>query len=158
MAEYKTDKQTNANLSVTLSATNKAPVVAKTIWLTKADMVEYVNDTMDTATPGLLLTVISDEVEENNGVYVVRRVGDDTREGVVRKLYTESEDYDSSINQISTTIDEETGNLLITEAENSLITLDISEEGSLIVDYPSDLDYEFSISEEGSLIANKVEE
>lgn len=84
MAEYKTEAQVNYGWGLTLEMTGKAPAVAKRIWRTLLDAQTYVNDPLDSATPGLTLSVIDDG--NNNGLYFVRSVGTEYSAGVLEKI------------------------------------------------------------------------
>lgn len=87
MAEYKTSKQVNYGFGLSFEATGKAPVIAKRIWATLADAQAYVNSATDTATKGLILTVVNDA--ENNGVYFVKKAagdGADETSGTLQKI------------------------------------------------------------------------
>ena len=76
MAEYKTSVQTNYGFPLSFDATNKAPIIAKRIWNTYADALEWVNDDKQFAIVGLQLTVINDPDPKKNGVYFVSKIGE----------------------------------------------------------------------------------
>ena len=71
---YFTPAQSDLNWTQTFRMTNRAPGIANRIFDTKAHMEDYINDVSQkaSATPGLLLSVISDG--DNNGVYKILTV------------------------------------------------------------------------------------
>ncbi len=75
MAEKIFDAQSNYGWGLSLNMTGKAPAIAKRIWNTKADALEYVNDFNDSAIEGLRLSVVADPIAKNNGVYFVEKIG-----------------------------------------------------------------------------------
>ena len=77
---YFTPAQSDLNWAQTFRMTGRAPGIANRIFDTLQHMTDYINDTSQTAsaTPGLLLVVISDG--NNNGVYKVLTVKE-TAEG-----------------------------------------------------------------------------
>lgn len=82
---YKTPAQSIENkIGFTFLRTGKAPVIAKRIWGTLADATEWINDVGESATPGLVITVVNDGA--NNGVYFVKSVADGTKNGELVKL------------------------------------------------------------------------
>lgn len=74
MAEKIFSEQTNYGWGLTFNLTGKAPAVAKRIWNTYDDAFEYANNYKDSAIEGLLLSVVADDNESNNGVYFVQRI------------------------------------------------------------------------------------
>ena len=79
MAEqYKYDPSVlvKANASITLFPSNRYPVIGNLQWNTLADATMFVNDGEGTAIPGMVIAVVADETESNNGVYFVKRVAD----------------------------------------------------------------------------------
>ena len=54
--------------------TGKTPAISKRIFDTLEDATLFANDYNDSAIEGLLLSVVNDEVEKNNGVYFVQRI------------------------------------------------------------------------------------
>lgn len=81
--EKKFDAQTNSTFAFTFNAANKAPIIAKRIFNTKADAESYANNVNDNAVEGLLITVIADNAE-NNGAYMIESIA--TAEGGTAKL------------------------------------------------------------------------
>lgn len=74
---YFTDAQSDLNWAQTFRMTNRAPGIANRIFDTLVHMESYINDTSQkaSATPGILLVVINDDVnDDNNGVYRVKTV------------------------------------------------------------------------------------
>ena len=53
------------------NATGKFPIIAKRVWETYADMIEFVGDTNDVCPAGVVLTVINDTDSKKNGAYFV---------------------------------------------------------------------------------------
>lgn len=53
------------------NATGKFPIIAKRVWETYADMMEFVGDTSDVCPAGVVLTVINDTDTKKNGAYFV---------------------------------------------------------------------------------------
>lgn len=79
MAEqYKYDPSVfvNANASITLFPSNRYPVIGNLQWKTLEDATMFVNDAEGTAIPGMVIAVVADETESNNGVYFVKSVAD----------------------------------------------------------------------------------
>lgn len=76
MGAITTLKQNNKPWTLTWKASGRYPIVADRIFATLADAQAYVDDTSATAsaTGGLVLSVISDSVAKNNGVYYVKSV------------------------------------------------------------------------------------
>ena len=71
MAEYKTNKQVNYGFPLTFNASGKFPIIAKRIWNTYEDALDWVNDVNEAAVAGLQLSVINDEDPKKNGIYFV---------------------------------------------------------------------------------------
>ena len=65
-----------ANASITLFPSNRYPVIGNLQWNTLADATKFVNDAAGTAIPGMVIAVVADETESNNGVYFVKSVAD----------------------------------------------------------------------------------
>ena len=59
---------------LTFQMTGKFPLLAKRIFPTKDAAEAYINDLNDTAIPGIILTVVDDTTESNNGAYFVKSV------------------------------------------------------------------------------------
>ena len=76
MAEYKTSAQVNYGFPLSFDAVGKAPVIAKRIWNTYADALEWVNDDKQFAIVGLQISVINDPDPKKNGVYFVSKIGE----------------------------------------------------------------------------------
>lgn len=76
----------------TFNPLKKGPVVGKRIWNTLADLQEYINDQKDSAIPGILVSVINDPDENNNGAYLVKTAAgvNGATEGTITKLSTGS--------------------------------------------------------------------
>ena len=76
MGAITTLKQNNKPWTLTWKASGRYPIVADRIFATLADAQAYVDDTSATAsaTGGLIISVISDSIAKNNGVYYVKSV------------------------------------------------------------------------------------
>ena len=59
---------------LTFQMTGKFPLLAKRIFPTYDAAQAYINDLNDTAIPGIILTVVDDTTESNNGAYFVKSV------------------------------------------------------------------------------------
>ena len=59
---------------LTFQMTGKFPLLAKRIFPTYAAAKAYINNLNDTAIPGIILTVVEDTTESNNGAYFVKSV------------------------------------------------------------------------------------
>lgn len=81
MAEYIFDAQSNYGWGLSLNMTGKAPAVAKRIFATYADALDYVNNFKDSAIPGLQLSVINDTDDTKNGIYFVSKIGTKAADG-----------------------------------------------------------------------------
>lgn len=81
MAEYIFDAQVNTGWGLSLNMTGKAPAVAKRIFATYADALDYVNNFNDSAIPGLQLSVINDTDDTKNGIYFVSKIGTKAADG-----------------------------------------------------------------------------
>lgn len=82
--EFKTGAQVNYGWNLTWEATGKFPIIAKRAFKKLADAQAYIDDPTQTACEGLILAVFND-VEKNNGIYLVQSVGTDTVAGVLVK-------------------------------------------------------------------------
>lgn len=71
-----TQKQNNKPWTLTWKASGRYPMVADRIYATLEDAQDYVDDLTATAsaTPGLVLSVVSDPVAKNNGIYYVQSI------------------------------------------------------------------------------------
>lgn len=106
MAEYKFPAQVNYGWGLSLNMTGKAPAVAKQIFGTKEAALEYINDYNDSAIPGMILSVISDPDDDNNGLYFVK------------KIKSSIEDSDGNMIKIGS------GNSIQSEVINKVLILD----------------------------------
>lgn len=59
---------------LTFQMTGKFPLLAKRIFPTYAAAKAYIDNLNDTAIPGIILTVVEDTTESNNGAYFVKSV------------------------------------------------------------------------------------
>ena len=82
--EFKTGAQVNYGWNLTWEATGKFPIIAKRAFKKLADAQAYIDDPTQTACEGLILAVFND-VEKNNGIYLVQSVGTSTAAGVLVK-------------------------------------------------------------------------
>lgn len=71
--EIITGLQVNTGWNLTFNPTGKFPVIAKRAFPTLADAQGYVDDPNSSATVGIVITVTQD-VEKNNGIYLVSKV------------------------------------------------------------------------------------
>ena len=74
MSEKKFKNQNNYGWGLTLDMTGKVPAVNKRIFNTLEDALSFANDYNDSAIEGLQLSVIADEMENNNGLYFIRKI------------------------------------------------------------------------------------
>lgn len=76
---------------LTFQMTGKFPLLAKRIFPTKSAAEAYINDLNDTAIPGIILTVVDDTTESNNGAYFVKSVKtSDGNSGLLVKMGSET--------------------------------------------------------------------
>lgn len=96
---YQFTNQSDYGFPNTFDATGKFPLIAKRIFKTYKDALEFINDFYDTAVPGLSLSVIDDG--ENNGIYFVAKVAsaDGANDGELQKVSKNIEitDYSEAI-------------------------------------------------------------
>lgn len=116
MGAITTLKQNNKPWTLTWKASGRYPIVADRIFATLADAQAYVDDVSATAsaTGGLILSVISDEIAKNNGVYYVKSVantdpkyGDIADKGILVKVggsETETAESYSKAVELSSTL------------------------------------------------------
>lgn len=76
MGAIVTKKQSNMSWTITWKAAGRYPIVADRIYATLADAQAYVDDTSATASavPGLVISVVNDPIEKNNGIYYVSKI------------------------------------------------------------------------------------
>jgi hypothetical protein len=86
MAEKIFNNQTNYGWGLTFNLTGKAPAINKRIFDTLSDAEAYANDFNDSAIEGLLLSVVSEADEKNNGVYFVQRIKKDAEDNEGARL------------------------------------------------------------------------
>lgn len=95
----------------TLRPTGKYPLVANHEWNTLADAITFINEPSSSAIPGMVITVVNDPEEENNGVYFVKAVGYINEEGehvfggTLHKL-AQDEDMSGNFETINQTIND----------------------------------------------------
>lgn len=82
--EFKTGAQVNYGWNLTWEATGKFPIIAKRAFKKLEDAQAYIDDPTQTACEGLILAVFND-IEKNNGIYLVQSVGTSTAAGVLVK-------------------------------------------------------------------------
>lgn len=116
MGAITTLKQNNKPWTLTWKASGRYPIVADRIFATLADAQAYVDDVTATAsaTSGLILSVISDDIAKNNGVYYVKSVantdpkyGDIADKGILVKVggsETETAESYSKAVELSSTL------------------------------------------------------
>ena len=74
MTEVDYNKLQRVGWGFKLDPNKKDHVIAKRVWDTKADMLEYLADPNSSAVPGLILVVLNDPNTDNNGAYLVKEV------------------------------------------------------------------------------------
>lgn len=74
MSEKIFENQNNYGWGLTFNMTGKVPVINKRIFNTLADALDFANDYNDSAIEGLLVSVVADENEFNNGSYFIKKV------------------------------------------------------------------------------------
>ncbi len=74
MSEKKFDAQINYGWGLTFSMSGKAPVINKRIFDKLSDAQAFADDYNDSAIEGLILSVVADDNEKNNGIYFVERI------------------------------------------------------------------------------------
>lgn len=84
--ECKTPVQVDYGWGLTLNMTGKAPAISKRIFLTKELAQKYIDNKDDSAIAGIAIGVISDPLEDNNGLYFVNKVADDSGPGIMTKV------------------------------------------------------------------------
>jgi hypothetical protein len=87
MSEKLFQNQNNYGWGLTFNMTGKVPAINKRIFNTLADALEFANDYDDSAIEGLILSVVADENEKNNGSYFVSKVKRNAdEEAVLQKI------------------------------------------------------------------------
>ena len=87
MSEKLFQNQNNYGWGLTFNMTGKVPAINKRIFNTLADALEIANDYDDSAIEGLILSVVADENEKNNGSYFVSKVKRNAdEEAVLQKI------------------------------------------------------------------------
>ena len=76
MAEYKFNGQDNLNWLQSFNMGGRVPAIAKRIFATYADALEFANDgsSNGTACQGLILSVFNDKDAKKNGVYQIAKI------------------------------------------------------------------------------------
>ena len=101
MAEKKFDAQNNYGWGLTLDMTGKAPAINKRIFETLVDAQEYADNYNDSAIEGLILSVVNDETESNNGSYFIKRIKTDENDesAILYKLTTKEDINGYTVNE-----------------------------------------------------------
>lgn len=87
MSEKIFQNQNNYGWGLTFNMTGKVPAINKRIFNTLADALDFANDYDDSAIEGLILSVVADENEKNNGSYFVSKVKRNAdEEAVLQKI------------------------------------------------------------------------
>lgn len=94
MAEKIFNNQTNYGWGLTFNLTGKAPAINKRIFDTLSDAEAYANDFNDSAVEGLLLSVVAETDEKNNGVYFVQKIKNNAEDDGARLIKVGSLDVD----------------------------------------------------------------
>jgi hypothetical protein len=92
MSGKKFDAQVNYGWGLTLNMSGKAPVINKRIFDTLQDAKDFADDYNDSAIEGLVLSVVADDNEKNNGIYFVERIkksADDKSASLIKIGYNE---------------------------------------------------------------------
>lgn len=151
MAEKIFDAQKNYGWGLTFDLTGKAPAINKRIFNTYADAEAYANDFNDSAIEGLLLSVVKDNDEKNNGVYFVqsiKKTSDDSNAVLKRVASGDIDELKKilleEINSLKTTDDEIKD--LIGVIEEGKTVIDLIEETKSIVDNQVNLINEYTIN------------
>ena len=104
MSEKKFDAQVNYGWGLTLNMSGKAPAVSKRIFDKLSDAQSFTDDYNDSAIEGLILSVVADDNEKNNGIYFVERIKksiDDEPSKLIKVGYNEEkyavETYDDAL-------------------------------------------------------------
>lgn len=142
------DTQSNYGWGLSFNMTGKVPAIHKRIFDTLEGAQVFADNYNDSAIPGLLLSIINDENEKNNGVYFIKKIKSnetDTSAELV-KLGTDISEIEEKINtligednnkSVRTIANEELTKQLIPEdAAESLDTL--QEIAQWIQEHPSD--------------------
>lgn len=101
MSEKKFDAQNNYGWGLTLDMTGKAPAINKRIFETLVDAQEYADNYNDSAIEGLILSVVNDETESNNGSYFIKRIKTDENDesAILYKLTTKEDINKYTVNE-----------------------------------------------------------
>lgn len=88
MPEKIFENQNNYGWGLTLNMTGKVPAINKRIFNTLNDALDFANDYNDSAIEGLVISVITDENENNNGSYFIKKVkrNSEDSESVLQKI------------------------------------------------------------------------
>ena len=74
MSEKKFKNQNNYGWGLTLDMTGKVPAVNKRIFDKVENAQAFADNHLDSAIPGLLLSVINDEDDKKNGAYFIKKI------------------------------------------------------------------------------------
>ena len=142
------DTQSNYGWGLSFNMTGKVPAIHKRIFDTLEGAQAFADNYNDSAIPGLLLSIVNDENNKNNGVYFIKKIKSnetDTSAELV-KLGTDISEIEEKINiligednnkSVRTIANEELAKQLIPEdAAESLDTL--QEIAQWIQEHPSD--------------------
>lgn len=112
--ELITKEQTNLTWNLTFKAPGRLPIIADRVFKTLDDATNYVNDTATDANayPGLILSVVADDITDNNGVYYVSSIPTDENEhGELVKVGNSNSGNTEEINTLSNKLDAIEGTL-----------------------------------------------
>ena len=119
MADYEKnfDTQSNYGWGLTFNMTGKVPAVNKRIFDKLENAQAFADNHLDSAIPGLLLSVINDEDDKKNGAYFIKKIKND----------------ESDTSSVLIKVGEDT-----TEIENKLLTLIGEDEGKSVREITDD--------------------
>ena len=103
MSEKKFDAQVNYGWGLTLNMSGKAPVINKRIFDTLQDARDFADDYNDSAIEGLVLSVVADDNEKNNGIYFVERIkksADDKSASLIKIGYNEKSTVETYVDAL----------------------------------------------------------
>lgn len=118
MPEKIFERQINFGWGYSFNMTGKAPAVAKRIWNTYQDALDYANNVYDSAIEGILLSVVDDDDEKKNGVYFVQRIKEKEKENEEDNHAILVKVGSGDIEELETAFNEKIKNLQKVDASN----------------------------------------
>lgn len=122
------NNQINYGSINTIDLSKKVPAVNKRIFDTYQEAFDYANDIYDSAIEGLILTVINDEIEKNNGAYLIKKIKKSLNDSdaVLINLSSNEGDYQIIFSETEPSEDYHDNYLWLQETDNEqIITEDI---------------------------------